>query len=87
MQKLKGWLSLHDIERLVAGPDGPGRLIGHDSWRRARARSAWATCLASLGHPDEAKAILVRSREVLERELGPDATATVGAARRVALLG
>jgi len=54
-----------------------------DSWRRARAQSAWGACLVSLRRFDEAEPILLQSRAVLEREVGRDSTATRDANRRI----
>jgi len=57
-----------------------------DSWRRARAQSAWGACLVVLRRFDEAETILLESREVLEKEVGKDSTATRDANRRIARL-
>ena len=62
------------------------RYLPADSWRRARAQSAWGACLVSLRRFEEAEPILLQSREVLEREVGTESTATRDAARRIAQL-
>jgi serine/threonine protein kinase/tetratricopeptide (TPR) repeat protein len=59
---------------------------GTEPWRLARAQSAWGGSLASSRRFAEAEPILLRSYEVLEREVGRDSTATVDAGRRVVQL-
>ncbi len=54
-----------------------------DSWRRARAHSAWGACLISLRRFKEAEPILLQSLAVLEREVGSESTATQDANRRI----
>jgi len=57
-----------------------------DSWRRARAQSAWGECLVSLGRFNEAESILIESQEVLQAEVGSRSTATLDATRRLVRL-
>jgi tetratricopeptide (TPR) repeat protein len=57
-----------------------------ESWRRARAQSAWGECLLALGRLEEAEPLLLESKQSLETTLGGDATATQDAERRVARL-
>ncbi len=62
------------------------RTLDPDSWRRARARSAWGECLVALGRFDEAEPILLESQNILDVKLGPNSTATRDASNRLVRL-
>jgi hypothetical protein len=59
------------------------RTHGTDTWRRARAQSAWGAYLVASGRYSEAEPILLQSRAALALEVGKDSTATRDADRRI----
>lgn len=71
---------LRDVAERFAGTRTP------DSWRRARALSAWGACLASQRRFEDAEPVLLQSHAVLVTEVGPASTATVDAVRRLVSL-
>jgi len=68
---------LHEAARWYERMEPP------DSWRRARARSAWGAFLVRKGRFDEAEPILLETRATLVDLVGAQSTATSDATRRL----
>jgi len=62
------------------------RSLPPDSWRRARAQSAWGECLVALGRYDQAESTLLNAHEVLVAQVGEKSTAAVDTTRRLVRL-